>query len=99
MKILIVLLFITMLAFSGCEKDEEPCCPDKDVVVMVLTPMGYLNVDVKKGFFNKDKEGENYVNLETYNEMKEETEEEEIKEELKKQSEDAVKETDKALGI
>ena len=76
-----------MLALSGCakpeepEEPEEPCCPPKDVVVTVLTPMGYLHVDVKKGFFNKDKEGENYVDLETYNEMMEKEIEEEPSEE------------------
>ena len=78
MRILIVLLFIAMIAFASRPATKEGPCPPKDVVVTVLTPMGYLHVDVKKGFFNKDKEGENYVSLETYNEMmKEEAEAEE----------------------
>ena len=81
MRILIVLLFIAMIALLGCAKPEESCCPPKDVVVTVLTPMGCLHVDVKKGFFNKDKEGENYVDLETYNEMMEKEIEEEPSEE------------------
>ena len=70
MRTLITLLIITMLALSGCDcATQKPCCPPKDVVVFIPTPMGPMPIAIEKGFFNKDKEGKDWMGLETYNEL------------------------------
>ena len=85
-KLLIILLIVAMLALAGCVT-----CPDKDVVFFVYTPMGPMPVEVEKDYFNKDNEGNYYIDKDEYQALLED----EIKGELREQSEEVVRELDK----
>ena len=88
MKTRIILLILTMFILGGCAT-QKACCPHKDVILGVETPFGVIPAIIPKGYLDKDKEDENYIDPKNYDEM--------MKEELKKQSNDAVKETDKEV--
>ena len=91
MKTLITtLLIVTMFALAGCVT-----CPHEDVVFYIITPIGPMPVEVEKDYFNKDNEGNYYIDTEKYQELMED----EIKGELREQSEEAAEETNKDLGI
>ena len=69
MRILIVLLFIAMIAFASRPATKEGPCPDKDVVFFIPSPIGPMPVGIEKDFFNKDREGKDWMDLEIYNEL------------------------------
>ena len=96
MKTLITLLIVTMLALVGCVTTQKACCPPEDVVFPVMTSMGLMPVGLDKDFFNEEKRGKDWMTSKEYKELMEE-EEPAMREELKKQSDEAVKETDAEL--
>lgn len=68
MKILFILLMGVLLIFPACA-NTKCLCPNKDVVFFIYTPIGPIPVGVEKDFFNKDKEGKDWMELEKFNEM------------------------------
>jgi len=73
MKTLIAILFIIMLSFSGCAT-QKACCPHKDLVIIVPTPMGYLPIYIEKGFLDKENEDDFWIDSKKYDKMMEEDE-------------------------
>jgi len=84
-----------MFVLSGCVTTQKVCCPHKDAVFFVNTPIGPMPVAIEKDYFSKDNEGKSWLDSDEYNKMIEE--EPVMKEELEKQSEEAVKETNVSL--
>jgi len=73
MRILVIILFMGMLALSSCATTQRICCPPKDVIVLVPTPIGLLPVEIKKGFLDKESEDDHWIDSEKYDKlMKEE---------------------------
>jgi len=94
MKTIIALLILTMFILGGCAT-QKACCPPKDVIFYVYGYQGVILIEMEKDFFNKDKEGKEWMDAKKfYESMKKK---EPMKNELKKQSNDAVKETDKEV--
>jgi len=94
MKTIIALLILTMFVLPGCVTSQKACCPHKNAVFFVNTPIGPMPVIIEKDYFSKDNEGKSWIGSDEYNKL---MEEEPIKEDLKKQSDEAVKETDREL--
>jgi len=95
MKTIIALLILTMFVLPGCVTSQKACCPHKDAVFFVNTPIGPMPVIIEKDYFSKDNEGKSWIGSDEYNKMMEEP----LKEELKKQSDEAAKETDEELRM
>lgn len=74
----------------GCAGTQH--CPSQDVVYIITLPDGYELAGIPKGFFDKKREGTDWITEEAFQALM-------LKQKLKKQSDEAAKEINKLLSI